>query len=176
MKYKNLNYLVFFLYLISSSVSYSIERPDVNNLIIHKEKKTVGNVQFFNSKKNKVSLDDYKQNLTIINFWATWCAPCKEEMPHLDKLVSKNKFKDIKIIPINIADESLEKSKEFFKELNISNLDIFNGSSLDLAKEFKLRGIPTTIFIDKEGYEFARIIGYIDFENKSFLNWLSNNL
>ena len=176
MKYKNLNYLVFFLYLISSSVSYSIERPDVNNLIIHKEKKTVGNVQFFNSKKNKVSLDDYKQNLTIINFWATWCAPCKEEMPHLDKLVSKNKFKNIKIIPINIADESLEKSKEFFKELNISNLDIFNGSSLDLAKEFKLRGIPTTIFIDKEGYEFARIIGYIDFENKSFLNWLSNNL
>jgi len=176
MKYKNLNYLVFFLYLISSSVSYSIERPDVNNLIIHKEKKTVGNVEFFNSKKNKVSLDDYKQNLTIINFWATWCAPCKEEMPHLDKLVSKNKFKDIKIIPINIADESLEKSKEFFKELNISNLDIFNGSSLDLAKEFKLRGIPTTIFIDKEGYEFARIIGYIDFENKSFLNWLSNNL
>ena len=176
MKYKKLNYLLFFLYLISSSVSYSIERPDVNNLIIHKEKKTVGNVQFFNSKKNKVSLDDYKQNLTIINFWATWCAPCKEEMPHLDKLVSKNKFKDIKIIPINIADESLEKSKEFFKELNISNLDIFNGSSLDLAKEFKLRGIPTTIFIDKEGYEFARIIGYIDFENKSFLNWLSNNL
>ena len=176
MKYKKLNYLLFFLYLISSSVSYSIERPDVNNLIIHNEKKTIGKVEFFNSKKNKASLDDYKQNLTIINFWATWCAPCKEEMPHLDKLLSNSKFKDIKIIPINIADENLEKSKEFFKELNISNLEIFYGSSLDLAKEFKLRGIPTTIFIDKEGYEFARIIGYVDFENKSFLNWLSNNL
>ena len=176
MKYKKLNYLLFFLYLISSSVSYSIERPDVNNLIIHNEKKTIGKVEFFNSKKNKASLDDYKQNLTIINFWATWCAPCKEEMPHLDKLLSNSKFKDIKIIPINIADENLEKSKEFFKELNISNLEIFYGSSLDLAKEFKLRGIPTTIFINKEGYEFARIIGYVDFENKSFLNWLSNNL
>ena len=78
MKYKKLNYLLFFLYLISSSVSYSIERPDVNNLIIHNEKKTIGKVEFFNSKKNKASLDDYKQNLTIINFWATWCAPCKE--------------------------------------------------------------------------------------------------
>ncbi len=176
MKYKKLNYLVFFIYLISSSGSYSIELPDINNLLIHKEKKTIGKVEFYNSKKSKKSLDNYKQNLIIINFWATWCAPFKEEMTHLDKLISKNKFKEIKVIPINIADEKLEKSKEFFKELNIKNLEIFYGSSLDLAKKFKLRGIPTTIFIDKEGYEFARVIGFIDFENKSFLNWLSNNL
>tara|TARA_Y100000590_G_C15230341_1_gene829847 strand:- start:143 stop:673 length:531 start_codon:yes stop_codon:yes gene_type:complete len=176
MKYKKLYYLVFFIYLISSGGSYSIERPDINNLIIHKEKKTIGKVDFFNSKKNKASLDNYKRNLTIINFWATWCLPCKDEMPHLDRLLSTSKFKDVKVIPINIADEKLEKSKKFFEELNISNLEIFYGSSLDLAKEFKLRGIPTTIFIDKEGNEFARAIGYIDFENKSFLKWLSDYL
>ena len=176
MKYKKLNYLVFFIYLISSSGSYSIERPDLNNLLIHAEKRTIGKIEFFNSKKKRESLENYKQNLTIINFWATWCAPCKEEMPHLDKLVSKNKFKEIKVIPINIADEKLEKSKEFFDKLNIKNLEVFYGPSLDLAKEFKLRGIPTTIFIDKEGYEFARVIGFIDFENKSFLDWLSNQL
>ena len=51
MKYKKLNYLVFFIYLISSSGSYSIERPDINNLIIHEEKKSIGKVEFFNSKK-----------------------------------------------------------------------------------------------------------------------------
>ena len=48
--------------------------------------------------------------------------------------------------------------------------------SIELAKVFKLRGVPTTILIDKEGYEFARIIGYIDFENKSLLEWLSKQL
>ena len=174
MKYKNLNYLVFFIYLISSSGSYSIERPDVKNLIIHKEKKKIEKVEFFNSKKKIVSLNDYKSNLVIVNFWATWCAPCKEEMPHLNKL--KYKFKDIEIIPINIADEELKKSKIFFKELNINNLEIFYGSGLELAKAFKLRGIPTTIIVDKEGYEFARIMGFIDFENKSFLDWLSAHL
>ena len=174
MKYKNLNYLVFFIYLISSSGSYSIERPDVKNLIIHKEKKKIEKVEFFNSKNKKISLNDYKSNIVIINFWATWCAPCKEEMPHLNKL--KYKFKDIEIIPINIADEELKKSKIFFKELNINNLEIFYGSGLELSKEFKLRGIPTTIIVDKEGYEFARIMGFIDFENKSFLDWLSAHL
>ena len=176
MKYKNLNYLVFFIYLISSNGSYSIERPDIKNLIIHNEKKKIEKAEFFNSKHKKVNLNDYKSNIVIINFWATWCAPCKEEMPHLNQLKSKSKFKDIEIIPINIADEELKKSKEFFEELNINNLEIFYGSSLELAKEFKLRGIPTTIIIDKEGYEFARIIGFIDFENKSFLDWLSNHL
>ena len=176
MNYKKLNYLVLFIYLISSSSSYSIEPKDIKNLIIHKEKKKIEKVEFFNSKKKKIVLNDYKSKLVIINFWATWCAPCKEEMPHLDKLKSKSKFQDIEILPINIADEELIKSKEFFDEINIKNLEIFYGPSIELAKVFKLRGIPTTILIDKEGYEFARIIGYIDFENKSLLEWLSEQL
>tara|TARA_B100001175_G_C19377638_1_gene574943 strand:- start:419 stop:949 length:531 start_codon:yes stop_codon:yes gene_type:complete len=176
MKYKKLNYLVLFIYLISSGSSYSIERPDIKNLLIHNEKKKIEKVEFYNSKNKKVTLNDFKSNLVIINFWATWCAPCKEEMPHLNNLKLKSEFKNVDIIPINIADEDLKKSKEFFEDLNINNLKIFYGSSLDLAKTFKLRGIPTTIIIDKEGYELARIIGYIDFENKSFVNWLSNYL
>jgi len=176
MKFKNLNYLVIITYLISSSFAYSIDLPDIKNIIIHKEKKKINYVKFFNSKSKQVSLNDFNSNLVIINFWATWCAPCKEEMPHLNRLKSKHEFKNIEIIPINIADEELRKSKEFFEDLNINNLEIFYGSSLDLAKEFKLRGIPTTIFIDKEGYEFARVIGFIDFENKAFLDWLTNHL
>ena len=176
MKFKNLNFLVIITYLLSSSFAYSIDLPDIKNIIIHKEKKKINKVEFFNSERKKVSLNEFNSNLVIINFWATWCAPCKKEMPHLNRLKAKNVFKDIEIIPINIADEKLEKSIKFFEDLNINNLEIFYGSSIDLAREFKLRGIPTTIFIDKEGFEFARVFGYIDFKNKSFLDWLSNYL
>ena len=176
MKFKNLNFLVIITYLLSSSFAYSIDLPDIKNIIIHKEKKKINKVEFFNSERKKVSLNEFNSNLVLINFWATWCAPCKEEMPHLNSLKLKDVFKDIEIIPINIADEKLEKSIKFFEDLNINNLEIFYGSSIDLAREFKLRGIPTTIFIDKEGFEFARVFGYIDFKNKSFLDWLSNYL
>ena len=96
-------------------------------------------------------------------------------MPHLDKLKSESIFQDLEVIPINMAAEELVKSKEFFEEINIKNLEIFYGPSIELAKAFKLRGVPTTILIDKEGYG-ARIIGYIDFENKSLLEWLSKHL
>jgi Thiol-disulfide isomerase and thioredoxins len=105
MNYKNLNLLVFLIYLISSSSSYSIERPDLKNLIIHNEKKKIDNVDFFNSTNKKISLNNYKSKVVIINFWATWCAPCKEEMPHLDKLKSKSVFQDLEVIQINIADK-----------------------------------------------------------------------
>ena len=114
MNYKKLNYLTVFIYLISSTISYSIEPSDIKNLIIHDEKKKIEKIEFFDSKNKKISLDDFNSNILIVNFWATWCAPCKEEMPHLDQLKSKYNSRDVEIIAINIADENLKKSKFFF--------------------------------------------------------------
>ena len=93
-------------------------------------------------------------------------------MPSLDNLQANTDLYNLKIFPINIGQENPTKSKSFFKELNIKNLDIYLDPKVTLAKKFSLRGVPTTIFFDKEGREFARIIGSIDFNNKEFINWL----
>ena len=114
----------------------------------------------------------YKGKLIILNFWATWCLPCKEEMPSLDNLQANISLNNLKIFPINISQESLPKAESFFKELNIKNLDIYFDAPITLAKKFSLRGIPTSILFNKEGKEFARIIGPIDFNDKEFINWL----
>ena len=170
------NYLILIFYLISSGVSYSIERPEIKNLIVHKDKKKIENIEFIKSKGQKVSLDNYKSNPLIINFWATWCAPCKKEMPSLDQIKNLNDFQNTNIIPINIGGDSYEKSKKFFEELKIKNLEIFTGSGPEFSQLFKLRGLPTTILIDRNGFEVGRIVGYIDFDDKSLLEWLSKNL
>ena len=107
-----------------------------------------------------------------MNFWATWCAPCKEEMPSLNDLQSDIRFNNLKVFPINIGQEDLLKTEIFFKELNIDNLDIYFDPSVTLAKKFKLRGVPTTIFFNKESREFARVIGSIDFNDEEFVSWL----
>ena len=95
-------------------------------------------------------------------------------MPSLDNLQLNNKLNNLMVFPINIGQEDISKSEAFFKELNIKNLNIYLDTTIALAKKFTLRGVPTTIIFDKEGYEFARILGSIDFSNEEFVNWLKS--
>ena len=125
------------------------------------------------SKLQQINLKNYRGNLVILNFWATWCAPCKEEMPSLDKLYQDSNFKNLKIFPVNVEQPNLPKAKKFFYDLNIKTLQIFFDKDLNFVKTFKLRGVPTTILINKKGEEFARIIGSINFQDKKFIKWLS---
>jgi len=166
--------LTIFIYLITISSGHTGQKPDIKNLIVSKNLKTYENVIFKDVNQKDVNLEDYKGKLLILNFWATWCAPCKEEMPSLDNLQANSDLNNLKIFPINIGKENLTKSKSFFKDMNIKNLDIYFDAPITLAKKFSLRGVPTTIFFNKEGKEFSRIIGSIDFNNKKFINWLKS--
>jgi len=112
--------------------------------------------------------------LILLNFWATWCAPCKEEMPSLDLLLKNKHLNNLKIFPINIGQDKIEKASKFFNDLKIKNLEIYFDNPTTLAKKFRLRGLPTSILFNKNGEEFARIVGSIDFEDKEFIKWLSN--
>ena len=166
--------LTIFIYLLTINFGFTAEKPDIKNLILTKNSKVYEDVIFKDANQKDVDLTDYKGKLIILNFWATWCAPCREEMPSLDSLQANIELTNLKIFPINISRENLSKSKNFFKELNIKNLDIYFDSPITLAKKFSLRGVPTTILFDKKGKEFARIIGSIDFNNKEFINWLKS--
>ena len=166
--------LSIFIYLMMVSLGHTGEKPDIKNLILTKNLKTYENVIFKDKNQKDINLGDYKGKLLILNFWATWCAPCKEEMPSLDNLQTNIDLNNLKIFPINIGQENLTKSELFFKKLNIENLDIYLDSPITLAKKFSLRGVPTTIFFNKEGKEFARVIGSTDFNNKEFINWLKS--
>ena len=162
--------LIFFIFFFSNA--FSDEIPDIKNLVVNKEPKTYDNLSFLNAEKDEVYLNNFKGKLVMINFWATWCAPCKEEMPSLDILQSKKKLNNLKIFPINIGQENILKAEKFYKELNIKNLNIYFDPTVILAKKFSLRGIPTTILINKQGKEFARILGEVDFENEELIKWL----
>ena len=164
--------LIIFIYVITINFSYAFEKPDLKNLVLIKNPKLYKDVIFVDINQKNLNLDDFKGKLIMLNFWATWCAPCKEEMPSLDNLQSNTKLNNLKIFPINIGQEDITKSKFFFKELNIKNLDIYIDAPITLAKKFALRGVPTTILFNKEGKEFARIIGSIDFNDEEFINWL----
>ena len=163
--------LIIFIFFISNS--FADETLNIKNLAINKELKKYKDITFFDVNNKVVNLNDYEGNLVLLNFWATWCAPCKEEMPSLDLLQVNEDLDNLKIFPINVGQDNLEKSLSFFKNLKIKNLKIYFDETMSNAKKFSLRGLPTTILLNKDGLEFARIVGSIDFKDKEFIKWLS---
>ena len=165
---------ILIIFIIFISNTYANDVPNIKNIVINKQLKTYNNLAFLDSAQEIVELNNYKGKLILLNFWATWCTPCKKEMPSLDSLKSEKVLDNLEIFPINIGKENLKQSQKFFKELNVKNLKIYFDNPVSLSKELSLRGVPTTIIFNKNGQEFARIIGSIDFLDKDFIKWLSN--
>ena len=166
-----MRFLIILIFLMSNS--YANGPPDIKNLIIIKKLKKYDSLTFLDDKNNQLDLKEYQGKLVLFNFWATWCAPCKEEMPSLDLLSLNKNLDNLKIFPINVGQDNLEKASLFFKDLDIKNLEVYFDNPITLAKKFGLRGIPTSILFNKKGEEFARVVGSIDFTDDEFIEWLS---
>ena len=165
-----MRFLVIFIFLISNT--FANETPNIKNLIINKELKEYTNLTILDDQNNQLNLSDYKGNILLLNFWATWCAPCKEEMPSLDLLKSNKDLNNLKIFPVNVGQDNVKKAKKFFDDMNIKNLNLYFDENINLTKKFALRGIPTSILLNKNGKEFARVIGSINFNEENFIEWL----
>ena len=165
-----MRFLILFIFLTTNVIANDVS--EIKNIVIHKDPKVYDNVIFLDKNDKKINIKEFNGNLLLLNFWATWCEPCKEEMPSLDRLQINKNLRNLKIFAINISKESKKKVDIFFKDLNIENFNPYFDSPITLAKTFSLRGVPTSILVDKNGKEFARIIGSIDFEDKMFINWL----
>ena len=140
------------------------------NIVIYDKPKVINQLKFKDLNLQVVDLTNKKGNIMILNFWATWCAPCRREMPSLEKLT--HQYPEIKVFAINMEKPNKLKAQDFFKFIGVLSLDIYFEPELKLVKQFKMRGLPTSILIDKEGKEFGRIVGEIDFTDKNFIRLL----
>jgi thiol-disulfide isomerase/thioredoxin len=170
---KIIKFLFFlFCFNVFSSISQTNEYVPLNNIAIKETPKPISSVIFEDFSGKETNIKHHVGKLVIINFWATWCAPCKKEMPSLDNLSQNKKFKNLKIFAVNMEEPNKLKTKKFFSDINIKNLEIYFDRNLNFVKEFNLRGVPTTVLLNKKGEEFARIIGEVDFNDEKFLKWL----
>ena len=161
---------ILLVFLISKNVLADTDFS--KNVVIHEKPKIIEELKFKDLNLQEVDLTNKKGNIMILNFWATWCAPCRREMPSLEKLTFA--FPEIKVYAINMEKPNKLKAQDFFKFIGVLSLDIYFDPELKLVKQFKMRGLPTSILIDKNGREFGRIVGEIDFTNKEFIKILKN--
>ena len=140
------------------------------NLVIYDKPKIIKELKFKDFNLQDVDLTNKKGNILIVNFWASWCIPCKREMPSLEKLAKNSP--EIKVYAINMEKPNKLRTRDFYKSIGITSLDIYFDPEFKLVKQFKMRGLPTSILIDKNGKEFARVVGEIDFYSEDFQDFI----
>jgi thiol-disulfide isomerase/thioredoxin len=108
-------------------------------------------------------LSDWRGRTVLVNLWATWCVPCRKEMPALDSLQAKLGGKDFEVVAINIDTRDLEKPKNFLKEANLTRLGYFSDQKAKVFQDLKsigrAPGMPTSVLVDGQGCEIATIAG-----------------
>ena len=168
---KLINYLIIYSILVIN-IAFSKDKPPFKNILVLDKPKIYKEIIFQDREGNKIDLNSVNTDeIYILNFWATWCAPCKDEMPSLDKLQVKD---GVFIFPINMEEKNLNNIDKFYKDLNIKNLNTYFDDGLKLVKVFALRGVPTTIILNEKKEMVARISGSIDFADEKFISWLKS--
>ena len=109
-----MRFLILFIFLTTNVFANDVS--EIKNIVIHKDLKVYDNVIFLDKNDKKINIKDFNGNLLLLNFWATWCEPCKEEMPSLDRLQINENFSNLKIFAINISQENEKTVDSFFKD------------------------------------------------------------
>ncbi len=112
-------------------------------------------------------LADFKGKVVLLNFWATWCVPCVEEMPSLEKLHAKLGSDQFTVIALSVDREGQSIVKPFVERLGLAKLPVYLDRSGASMRTFGVRGLPTTVLIDKEGREAGRLEGIADWNSDS---------
>ncbi len=130
---------------------------DMKKLALHAAPVALPQAGLVDGADAPVSLENYHGKWVVLNFWATWCAPCRHEMPSLDRLQAA--MPDIAVLPVATGRNAVPAIERFFAEAQIANLPILRDPSSELARASSVMALPVTLILNPEGQEVARLIG-----------------
>lgn len=142
-----------------------LRRGDMAKLIVHAEPRDRIGETFRDLYGNAVTLADYSGKVVLLNIWATWCPPCRAEMPSLDRLAGKMEGKDFAVIPLSTDRGGVERVAQFFDDIQIENLEVMHDRSGKVSRQAGVLGLPVTLILDRDGREIARILGDADWDS-----------
>ena len=128
-------------------------------LAVHSSPRGLPGFTFSDGSGHNLTLDHFRGTFALVNIWATWCSPCKNEMASLDHLALVIAGKNIKIVPISVDVSGTLAVRSFFERIGLKNLSIYVDPTKNVMDALNIRGIPTTILIDRNGREIGRMIG-----------------
>lgn len=152
--------------------------PGGFKLALRSNPQPVPELRFADGKERPVSLDDFRGKTILLNIWASWCPPCRAEMPMLDVLQAKLGGSEFEVVPLSIdqGDSALVLIEEFFREVGVHHLPIYVDSTGEAASVVGSVGLPTTILIDRDGKEVGRLIGGAEWDSPEAIAFIEGRL
>ncbi len=132
---------------------------------MHPEPKVLEEFKFVSGDLKAASLADFRGKLVLLNIWATWCGPCREEMPTLDRLQAKLGGPDFEVVALSIDQGGVPVVKDFYEELGLKALRIFVDPSVTAPVALNALGVPTTLLINRKGQEIGRYTGPAEWDS-----------
>ncbi|WP_333711938.1 TlpA disulfide reductase family protein [Yoonia sp.] len=140
---------------------------DMRKLVIHSAPWEGSDTAFTAEDGGQMTLADYEGQIVVLNFWATWCAPCRKEMPYLSTLQARMGGDDLQVVTVATGRNPRPAMERFLAEIGVDNLPLHTDERQALTRSMGVLGLPATIILDREGRELARMQGEAD--------WASDN-
>ena len=164
--------IIFLSFLFFSNLSYS---DNNNQQLLIKDPKKVGTFSMRDINDSEKTVSSSENKILLLNFWATWCAPCIKEIPELIEL--KKKFKNKVEVYFLAVDSNVKKTvPNFLKKNKLESLLIFNDEKLKVSRKFGVKVMPTTVIINKDFEEVAQVKGYVDWLSSEYVDLIKNFL
>ena len=146
----------------TGSFSKDLATGSLAAFLIHPEPKPLADLAFQDGAGKPLKLSDWKGRVVLLNLWATWCAPCRKEMPDLSKLETDMGSDQFEVLAISVDRKGAEASAAFLKETGVDNLKLYVEPSTKIVNDVQSAGLPATILVDRQGRELGRILGPAD--------------
>ena len=148
-----------------------LARSAIPLLAVHESPQPIPEHVFLDGNEEETSLDAYRGRILLVNFWATWCPPCRHEMPALDRLQKAMGGPDFAVVAVNLDRNGLKRATEFYELKNIRSLDIYLDPKAEAAGKMRVVNLPTSLLIDRSGREIGRLAGVEEWDSESAIQF-----
>ncbi|EPG3432339.1 MULTISPECIES: TlpA family protein disulfide reductase [Pseudomonas] len=160
------------LALAMPAIIQAAETDTRAGLTIWPEPRPVAEVQFVDGAGKSHTLADFKGKIVLLNLWATWCAPCRQEMPTLDRLQARLGGPDFQVLALSIDLDGVQVVRDFYREVGIRHLGIYIDENAAAISQLGAFGLPATLLLDREGQELGRKLGEATWDSPEVVAYL----
>jgi thiol-disulfide isomerase/thioredoxin len=151
--------------VISTTSQFALGQEPPKNFIMHDAPEPIAALKFDDAEGRSRSLADFKGKVVLLNFWATWCVPCRKEMPALDHLQATLGGPDFEVVALSIDRSGMDVVRKFFADVGVRNLTIYLDPAGKAMRALNTVGLPATLLIGRDGLEIGRLIGPAEWDS-----------